>query len=133
MWPFSTDGRGYGDYNKSHYGEGKVHRIMCAFRNGPAPTPKHEAAHECGNGHKGCVNPNHLVWKTREENQADRILHGTHNRGSQHPLAKLTEHDVLEIRALQNKSSQSEIGKKFGISQPLVSAIHQRKRWGWLV
>lgn len=47
--------------------EGKMlyaHRFMCELKNGPAPSDKHHAAHTCGNGHMGCVNPMHLAWKT---------------------------------------------------------------------
>jgi hypothetical protein len=47
-----------------------VARIMCEWRNGPPPTPLHEAGHVCprGENHR-CVNPFHLVWMTRIENE----------------------------------------------------------------
>ena len=76
-WPYSCDGGGYGHIAN----RGKVHRIVCAKINGKCPGDEYQAAHSCGNGHLGCVNPNHLTWKTRHENQADRLIHGTHNRG----------------------------------------------------
>lgn len=74
QWPFATAGHGYGQVKigKTHYG---AHRIVCEWENGPPPTPEHEAAHSCGNGHKGCVNRRHLSWKTRKENAEDRTLH----------------------------------------------------------
>lgn len=50
---------------------------MCQKAHGDPPSPKHDAAHSCGRGHEGCVNPNHLSWKTKKQNQADRITHGT--------------------------------------------------------
>lgn len=73
-WPYATDKDGYG------LGElgGKIrraHRYVCTLVNGDPPTPKHEAAHSCGNGHLGCVNPRHLRWATTLENQRERWRH----------------------------------------------------------
>src|SRR3972149_10759839 len=77
IWPFSTNGTGYGRLGvdgKGYY----AHRYMCELVNGPPPTPDHEASHDCGNGHLGCVHPRHLEWKTASENHLDRRRHGTH-------------------------------------------------------
>jgi hypothetical protein len=52
-------------------------RVMCKLAHGPAPTPKHHAAHSCGKGHEACINPKHLRWATPRENAADAKLHGT--------------------------------------------------------
>lgn len=133
IWPFkSVDGYGYGHFRPPIFGETKAHRAMCAMRLGPPPSPDHEAAHSCGNGHLSCVNPKHIRWALRTENQADRIVHGTSNRGSRHGLSVLTEQQVRDIRRMQTEKSQSQLAKMFGISQPLVSAIVNRKRWQWL-
>src|SRR4051812_5100930 len=75
IWPFSR-ARGYGNFGylgKNIY----AHRFMCELIHGPAPTPDHHAAHSCGNGHKACVNPMHITWKTSSENMRDKELHGT--------------------------------------------------------
>lgn len=71
-WPLAKDPQGYGRFGGKH-----VHRRVCEEANGPAPTPKHEAAHSCGGGHLACCTKRHLSWKTPKENQADRIIHGT--------------------------------------------------------
>lgn len=78
-WPF---GRSSG-YGKIHLTGGQylVSRVVCETVNGPPPTARHEAAHSCGKGHEGCVNPRHLSWKTPAENWADKYAHGTDNRG----------------------------------------------------
>lgn len=73
-WPFGTASSGYGYLRAGGVLLG-AHRTMCALVNGPPPTPKHEAAHSCGKGHEGCVNPRHLRWATSQENKADIILH----------------------------------------------------------
>ena len=113
-WPFATAGRGYGVImicRKSTY----VHRIMCEHRHGPPPTKKHEAAHSCGNGHLACVNPKHLTWKTRTENMADKVAHGTHIFGRRCHNYKLTSGNVGEIRS--STLSHEELAREFGVSR----------------
>ncbi|TGU44636.1 hypothetical protein EN788_22225 [Mesorhizobium sp. M2D.F.Ca.ET.145.01.1.1] len=130
-WPFSGNGVGYG---KLYY-DGKnqyAHRLACQVRNGPAPTPGHEVAHSCGNGHLGCVNPNHLSWKTHTENLADKIAHGTTRRGANSNLSKLTEDEVRMIRKLASFESQKSIAQRFGVDPSAISHIVRRKHWAWL-
>jgi hypothetical protein len=56
-WPYSLDKKtGHGSVNVNRKIEDPS-RLMCAFAHGEPPTPRHEAAHSCGKGHKGCVNP----------------------------------------------------------------------------
>jgi hypothetical protein len=79
-WPYSRNTKGYGKVRlgrRSHI----VSRLACELVHGPAKSPVYEAAHSCGNGHLGCVNPQHLSWKTRRENEADKFIHGTRSRG----------------------------------------------------
>ncbi|WP_425482645.1 HNH endonuclease [Chelativorans xinjiangense] len=107
-------------------------RIVCEEANGSPPTPKHEAAHNCGFGDRGCVNPEHLQWKTHAGNQMDRVEHGTHHRGERQWMAKLTIPDVRQIRKLRGEISQSKIAIMFGVSQATVADIHLRRKWAWL-
>lgn len=89
-----------------------------------------------------CVNPDHLFLGTHLENMADRDAkgrqpkgdqNGAHTRpdrlprGSKHGQAKLSEHQVLEIKAAQGR--QHEIAKRYGVSQTLVSAIRRGVKW----
>lgn len=131
IWPYSRNADGYSNV----YHDGKVvggHRLICEMIHGSPPTPKHEASHACGRGHDGCVNPHHLSWKTRKENQADRIEHGTSNRGERSHRAKLTRDNVLSIRSLQGVISNPEITERFGVSSKTISKIHCRTIWAWL-
>jgi hypothetical protein len=109
-----------------------VSRRVCEETKGPPPTPAHEAAHSCGKGHLACVTKGHLSWKTHAENQTDKLIHGTDNRGQKHMMVKLTEDDVREIRALRGTMLQREIARQFGISQQSVGDIFRRATWGWL-
>jgi hypothetical protein len=106
---------------------------VCQIIHGTPPTNKHEAAHSCGNGHLGCINPRHLRWATRSENQEDRIMHGTSNRGERNGVSSLTEEDVRNIRLrLDKKHNQYDIAKDFSVDQSTISNIKTRKIWGWL-
>lgn len=130
LWPYTKDRKGYAQINRK--GTRYVHRIVCEATHGKPPSPRHEAAHECGNGHLGCVNPRHLSWKTPVENQADKVTHGTHQFGIRNTQAKLTEDDVRQIRSLKGQKSLTEIGRMFGVNFVTVSNIHTGRRWAWL-
>lgn len=105
---------------------------MCMVAHGEPPTGSHEAAHSCGNGREGCVNPRHLRWATPVENQSDKVAHGTTYRGERHWSAKLTEVEVKEIRALLGTMSQAAIARLYGVDPSAVSEIKSGKTWGWL-
>jgi hypothetical protein len=100
--------------------------------NGPPPTSKHQAAHSCGKGNLGCVSPKHLSWKTRAENEADKIEAGTSNRGERQWRAKLTADQVRAIRAREGTMTKEKIAEQFGVSPACIAAIHHRENWAWL-
>ncbi|MGN7750589.1 HNH endonuclease [Sinorhizobium sp. 22678] len=108
------------------------HRLVCKLVKGEPPTDRHEAAHSCGNGHLGCVNPNHLEWKTRSENQLDRVAHGTSLRGERHLQAKLTEREAREIWRLKGVKRQTEIAAEFGVTRYAIYCIHNQRSWAWI-
>lgn len=108
-------------------------RAMCEAAHGPAPTPKHEAAHNCGKGHLGCCNPKHLRWATHYDNHQDRWEHGTQLLGEKAPAAKLTREKVHKIRRLaDNGKSYEMLADLFDVSSAEIGRIAKRKRWGWL-
>jgi transposase-like protein len=120
-WPFSKNENGYGLFGERST---KVHRIMCEYRNGPAPESQPEAAHSCGNGHLGCVNPMHLSWKSRSENLKEMYQHG------RKPMRyKLTPAKVDEIRALKDRARPDEIARQFGVTQSTIREIHAGRIW----
>ena len=128
IWPFNRVGRGYAEFSR----DGKkayVHREVCEYVHGPAPTPSHQAAHSCGNGDTGCVTKRHLRWATPKENNNERKAHGTVPFGENHPSAKLSLEQVLEIKSLLGSMSQSAIGASFGVSQKAISFIARGINW----
>jgi hypothetical protein len=105
-------------------------RVMCELAHGKPPSPGHEAAHSCGNGHLACINPKHLRWATSVENKADMIEHGTRIRGEKCWNAKLTESAVLAIRELAHTVSKPAIASMFDIEPHHVTRIIRGERWG---
>lgn len=102
---------------------------MCILAHGEPHAENLEAAHYCGKGHEGCVNPKHLRWATASENQMDRVAHGTSNRGERQWMAKLTEEKVREIRLLARVMSARRVARMFGITHSHVQDIVAGRRW----
>lgn len=124
IWPFAKfpDGR-------AHMNGAKPTRLMCELAHGKPPSSRHEAAHSCGKGHEACINPVHLRWATPVENQADRVQHGTLLMGSRLPQSKLTEDDVLQIRALSKTMQQKEIATLFNVGKTCIHKILKGVSW----
>lgn len=117
-WPFAKNWDGYGMFG--YLGkQRKSARFMCELVNGPPPTPKHQAAHSCGNGNKGCMNPRHLSWKTASENQLDRRLHGT-SKKSGNPRRRLTIPQIEEVRRLKGVVSQLDLARRFSVTRSVI-------------
>lgn len=131
-WPYATNWKGYGHIwldGRTQF----VHRIVCEELNGPPPTSIHQAAHNCGKGRFGCVNPRHMAWKTPLENTSDKVLHGTNNQGERHPSAKLTEANVRKILKIGRSEPQTKLAKAFGVHKATINQIICRRIWGHIV
>jgi hypothetical protein len=83
-----------------------------------------------------CVNPDHLFLGTRTDNNADKEQKGrTRGKwgihkpvaGTAHPRAKLTEAQVLAIRA--DTRLRREIAKEYNIIVSHVDSIRHRQSW----
>lgn len=131
-WPYANNGHGYGRINVGGRKLAYVHRMACEAIHGPPPSPKHDAAHSCGRGGQKCVNPKHLRWATETENMADTIQHGTRPYGEKCGSSKLTEANVLGIRAMLMTKGPREVAKIFGVERHTVANIKRGKTWGWL-
>ena len=78
----------------------------------------------------GCRTNNHLSnlrWGTAHANQADRLNHGTSNRGEQNGQSKLCEIDVRLIRSIDGHGTG--LADFFGISPQSVCDIQKRRTW----
>lgn len=132
LWPYTKSTYGYGEIVPGGRGHKKesVHRLVCEAVHGPPPKGKNDAAHSCGN--RLCCNPRHLRWASRLENMADSRRHGTIPRGEKSGSARLTEKQVLEIRAQFGHKTAPEVAAQYGVTSGAIQAIFQRKSWSWL-
>lgn len=132
IWPFGKFADGYAAVQF----EGKkwrASRLVCRLSSGEPEDEKLDAAHSCGKGHEGCVNPKHLRWATRKENCSDKIGHNTINRGVKNGANKLSEKQVLDIYSYKDTGlMQKEVAALFGISRYLVKSIWNGNNWSWL-
>lgn len=124
-WPFSTANAGYGKIREGGK-DTPASRRMCIEAHGEPPAPGMEAAHSCGNGHLGCINPRHLRWKTKRENLAERERV---RKGGAHSNAKIGPVDVLGVRLMAKSHPYGEVAKQFGLSPIHVGKIVRRCIW----
>lgn len=125
IWPFNkTEGRGQIRKGGKNY---LVSRLACIEIYG-TPPDGYEAAHSCGKGHLGCVNPKHLRWAAHSENEADKIGHGTSQHGERNNMAKLSDAQVAQIRDMAGDHTHKAISEIFGVSRSSVGLILQGLR-----
>lgn len=130
-WPFERNSKGYGRVRIS----GRriaAHRVVCEIVRGPPPANDYDAAHSCGNGHLGCVNPRHVRWATRRDNMNEKNVHGTMARGERNGNASMDEATVLAVKRMVGTMTQTEIATRLGITRSAVRDIKLGKCWAWL-
>lgn len=63
-----------------------VHQIVAFTFHGPRPSPTHHAAHDDGN--KLNNHYSNVIWKTKVENERDKIAHGRSNHGQRNGMSR---------------------------------------------
>jgi hypothetical protein len=81
--------------------------------------------HKCDNPH--CINPEHLEIGTHHDNHMDMVERGRSLKGVDHPRVKLSENQVLEIRA--SGESCYTLAARYGVAVMLISKIKRRLLW----
>lgn len=131
IWPYAR-ARGYGVVTI----DGRqlvASNYMCELVNGPAPPGQEDAAHSCGKGGSGCVNPKHLRWASRVDNCNEKLVHGTMAIGEKSPMAKITERQVHEIREMKASGVHVDvIAEKYSMSRAGIYLIVNRTNWRWV-
>jgi hypothetical protein len=129
IWPFARDDKGYGFLG--HNGKIlKAHRVMCEWVNGSPPEDRPFSGHSCGNGHLGCVHPQHLKWTNNSENQLDRTAHGRPVGSPYGHKGKLTAEQVAEIQAERGKTTIRELAKRYGVKRGAIDYWHKMAKRG---
>lgn len=128
------NGAGYLQVNLWSEGKRRVRTIHALVAEGflpPKPTPKHEIAH--GDGNRANCREDNLRWATRAENHADKLLHGTSNRGERQGLSRLTAENVHAILAMKKQGvSQARMARAFNVHPATVGAVLRGVSWSWL-
>lgn len=155
-WAGATHNKGYGNIGI----DGRTtttHRLAYSLAIGPIPDGMH-VLHRCDN--PPCCNPEHLFLGTNRDNHADKIAKGRQAsgdrsgsrlhpdrvprgeahpfrrrpeivpRGEAHPHARLTETDVLTIRAaVEGGARRDETARRYGVSTQTVADAVARRTW----
>jgi len=132
-WIWNKPDKTTGGYGKISI-RGKMvyaHRVSFMAFNGEIPDGL-DVCHRCDI--KPCVNPDHLFAGTHTENIHDAMSKGLipAMRGERNGLAKLTEHQVREIRARfdSKKWGQARVlAREFGVDVALICRIAHRQCW----
>lgn len=104
-----------------------VHCLVALAFIGPRPSGL-QACHDDGNSQNN--DKSNIRYDTRAGNEADKVKHGTTNRGDMRRTAKLDAEKVARIRS--DARPQHEIAEEYGISQGYVSEIKGGTAWAWL-
>lgn len=96
-----------------------VYQLVLETFVGACPGDEFDACHNDGDVTNNSLG--NLRWDTKQNNQRDRLKHGTHVRGTRHPLCKLTDAQIAEI--VEDPRRQVDIAREYGISQGHVSRI----------
>jgi hypothetical protein len=104
----------------------KVHRaVMLSFK-GDCPAGK-EVAHIDGNQQNNRLE--NLIYATPKENNSHKVGHGTQPVGSKMWNAKLTEQDVISIRAKSPQISYAKLAADYGVHLMTIAQVITRKTW----
>lgn len=130
LWAGGLNQTGYGvlyssvaNKTVSHY----AHRVAYELMVGPIPEGLF-ILHRCDN--PPCVNPVHLRAGTQLENIADRNMKGRQAKGYGHGHSKLTDPEVLSIRARFAAGERvASIARDTRLDFSTVHGIVRRKSW----
>jgi len=129
LWTGCLSKAGYGQFRRkqtTYY----AHRQSWLLAGNTIPDG-HLIRHKCRS--RNCCNPEHLETGTPQDNSNDMKRDGTTSRpniirqGQAHSMAKLTEKDVLDIRA--SKEGTMNLAKKYCVGYTHIWSIRTRKSW----
>lgn len=120
-------GYGVACFDGYHY---QAHRVSYETFIGPIP----EGLHVLHVRHcflRRCVNPRHLYTGTNQQNMDDKVAVGRALKGSNSPVAKLTEAKVLLIfeSYFHKGVTIAALAKQYNVARANIRHILQRKLW----
>lgn len=127
IWTGKIDAKGYGVGAQLNRKRDRSHRIAYMIAHGAIP-PGMCVCHACDNPR--CCSPKHLFLGTLAANNEDMRSKGRHARGEKNVWSKLSETQVIQIRA--DNRSPSLVARDYGVSPSLIYQIRDRKIWAHL-
>jgi HNH endonuclease len=134
IWTAATiKSNGYGVFGlHPHYSAFLAHRVSWFIAHGSLPTDR-LILHHCDN--PPCIRPEHLFEGDQSDNMRDcaaKNRTGTNGLyGEMQGFHKLTEREVLEIRALHEDKNRTyaATARQYGVNAGTISQVVRRLRW----
>lgn len=107
-----------------------AYRVMYEYHNNCKIKEGMYILHSCDN--RRCMNPKHLREGTPAENSKDMTDRNRQAKGEKHGGAKLTHHQVQEIRIkwdLFNNQTTRGLANEYGVKQSCIRQIINYKNW----
>lgn len=107
-----------------------AHRLAWTLTRGAIPEGL-QVLHRCDV--RRCVNPDHLFIGTHAENMVDRNNKGRQafQRGEDHPSAKLSASDVIEIRSASEPLRV--LAERYGVKKSTIANLRSNRGWSVLL
>lgn len=128
LWVGSCNSDGYGHTGRDHKTY-LTHRWAYKYWRGPIPAGL-QVLHKCDV--RNCCNPDHLFLGTHKDNMMDmaKKMRGAAQLGKYNNQAKLTEVDVLAIRAAhQSGENMKDVAKAHSICLAHCLQVALGKKW----
>jgi hypothetical protein len=126
-WRWGSSPDGYGEHRLLDGNSSTAHRVAYRIGNGDIERGL-VIRHTCDN--PLCCNPAHLINGTHADNVADRVERGRSAIGEASGRAKLTEKDVLAMRA--SPLSNAYWARRLRVDTTSVAAARSGKTWAHL-
>ena len=133
VWPFSTNGGSGGRYPQVNIDGQAVRVTRYVFEHvaGRPLATGELVRHTCDNPR--CVNPWHFIGGDHAANMRDMVERERQASGERNGIAKLTEAQVREIRALANehdlRGDVSFVARSYGVTADNIARVLARKTW----
>lgn len=104
-----------------------VHQLVAQSFIGPCPEGM-EVCHNDGNSLNNYRS--NVRYDTRENNHADKVAHGTDNRGSRNHNSILTEYDIPRIRyCREHGETYRSLADRYDVGTMTIVNICKRNSW----
>ncbi|MTW19413.1 hypothetical protein GJ689_24795 [Rhodoplanes serenus] len=116
-----------------------VHQLVALTFHGPRPSDRHHAAHR--DGDKSNNTDVNVQWITKEENERDKVAHGSANIGTRNGGSVLSEDQVADIRRRAadlprsssgrrlKKGSLDVLSSEYGVTKSCLYQVISGMRW----